>query len=288
MKWYYPIIALPIYLLFSLPLWALYGLSTFLFWILYYLIGYRKKVVRENLKKSFPQKHQTELLLIEKQYYKHMVDVIIETLKLTTISKRQLMQRVSFKNLELIEQLKKENRSYVFVLGHQGNWEWCGPAFALHQVSTLYGIYHPLSNRFFDWLMVNIRTRHGMKLVPMSQVMRSMNKLKVEFAGLAFIADQTPLPETAYWTNFLHQDTPVFVGTEKLAKRFNFPVIYASNQKVKRGYYQIEFKLLSNNPAQTNEGWITTEHTKMLETDINQNPSYWLWSHRRWKHKRSL
>lgn len=285
MKWYYPIIALPIYLLCSLPLWALYGVSTGLYWILYYAIGYRKKVVRQNLRNSFPEKSEVEILLIERAYYKHMVDVIVETLKLATLSKNQLKKRVRFTNIELITQLEKEKQSYVFVLGHQGNWEWCGPAFASYGIGTLYGIYHPLSNSFFNWLMIKIRTRHGMKLVPMNQVMRGMAKLKEEFAGMAFIADQTPAPETAFWTTFLNQETPVFVGTEKLAKRFNFPVIYASNTKVKRGYYHIEFKLLSANPSATTNGWITEQHTRFLEQDIRANPANWLWSHRRWKHK---
>lgn len=286
MKWYYPFIALPIYLLFSLPLWMLYGLSTFLYWVMYYVIAYRKKVVRENLNNAFPQKSKEELLAIEQEYYKHMVDVIIETLKLTTISAKELQKRVVFKNPELVQSIIANGQSFVFVLGHQGNWEWSGPSYASLTIGELHGIYHPLSNTFFNWLIIKIRSRHGLKLVAMNQVMRLMAGFKNKPSGIAFIADQTPMPETAYWTTFLNQDTPVFVGTEKIARRFDYPVVYASNKKLKRGHYEIEFSIITYTPATTPEGWITEQHTQLLEKDIINQPAYWLWSHKRWKHKR--
>ena len=286
MKWYYPVVALPIYLLFSLPLWMLYGLSTLLYGVMYHVVGYRKNVVRNNLNNAFPQKSQKELLAIEREYYKHMVDVIVETLKLTTISAKALQKRVVFKNPELVKSIMDSGQSFVFVLGHQGNWEWSGPAYATLNIGELNGIYHPLSNAFFNWLIIKIRSRHGLKLVAMSQVMRVMAGFKHKPSGMAFIADQTPMPETAYWTTFLNQDTPVFVGTEKIARRFNYPVVYASNKKVKRGHYEIEFRIITNTPAETPEGWITEQHTQLLQQDIINQPAYWLWSHKRWKHQR--
>ncbi len=286
MKWYYPILAFPLYLLFSLPLWLLYGLSTGVYHVLYYLIGYRKKVVRANLANAFPEKTEEERMRIEKAYYRHMVDVMIETLKLLTLSKKQLSKHVVFTNLDVLEQLPNQQQPFVFVLGHQGNWEWIGPAFASLNLIQLYGIYHPLSSPFFDWLMKRIRTRHGMKLIPMQQTMRALSELKTTFTGIAFIADQTPAPENAYWLSFLNQDTPVFIGTEKIAKRFNYPVVYTSCQKVKRGKYQLSFQIITQQSHTTVEGWITSEHSRLLEHDIKNQPAYWLWSHRRWKHKR--
>jgi KDO2-lipid IV(A) lauroyltransferase len=286
MKWYYPILAFPLYLLFSLPLWLLYGLSTVVYVILYYLIGYRKKVVRTNLANSFPDKTQKERMQIEKDYYKHMVDVMIETLKLLTLSRKQLSKHVVFTNLEVLKQLPNQQQPFIFVLGHQGNWEWIGPAFASLHFIQLHGLYHPLSSPFFDWLMKRIRTRHGMKLIPMQQTMRALSELKNTFTGIAFIADQTPAPENAYWLQFLHQDTPAFVGTEKIARRFDYPVVYVSTKKLKRGRYELTFQIITLQSGSTNEGWITREHTRLLENDIINQPAIWLWSHRRWKHKR--
>ncbi|MCC7534449.1 MAG: lysophospholipid acyltransferase family protein [Bacteroidia bacterium] len=286
MKWYYPILAFPIYLLFVLPLRVLYVLSSGLYVLLYYIVKYRRNVVAQNLKNSFPDKSAKELKQIEKEYYKHMVDVIIETLKLATISKNELHKRMRFTNAEFLN--KYSNRPFLFVLGHQGNWEWSGPAFDTLNFAPLYGIYHPLSNAFFDWFMIKIRSRKGMTLVSMQQTFRKANELKDKFSILAFIADQTPMPESAYWVNFLHQETPVFVGTEKIAKRYNFPVVYVSQKKVKRGYYETTFYELTSNSSCTPDGWITAEFMKRLEHDIQNQPAYWLWSHRRWKHKRAI
>lgn len=287
MKWFYPIIAAPIYIIFALPLFVLYGLSNFVYVILYDVVGYRKKVVFQNLRNSFPQKTEAELQAIAKRYYKHMVDVIIETLKLSTLSNAELKKRVVFKNTEIITQLQQQNKSYLFVLGHMGNWEWSGQSFSVNNLGPLYGLYHPLASPFFDWLMIKLRTRFELKLIPMQQVLRHMVGYKNTFTGTAFIADQTPSKENAYWVNFLHQDTPVFIGTEKIAKRFNYPVVYASCQKIARGYYQITFILITDNPALHPDGWITEQHTALLEQDIVNQPHIWLWSHRRWKHKRS-
>jgi KDO2-lipid IV(A) lauroyltransferase len=125
-----------------------------------------------------------------------------------------------------------------------------------------------------------------MKLIPMQQTMRALSELKNTFTGIAFIADQTPAPENAYWIQFLHQDTPVFVGTEKIARRFDYPVVYVSTKKLKRGRYELTFQIITLQSGSTNEGWITREHTRLLENDINNQPAIWLWSHRRWKHKR--
>lgn len=286
MKWYYPILSAPLYLLLALPLRVLYVLSDLVYFILFYAAGYRKKVVYSNLKNAFPGKSEQELNLIAKKFYRHMVDVVFETLKLATISKEELLKRLVFTNYEVIDQFKARNQSFVFVLGHMGNWEWTGPSFSQNHPMKLYGLYHPLSNQFFDWFLYKLRTRFGVGLIPMNKLLREMVKLKNECCAIAFIADQTPSSENAYWINFLHQDTPVFLGTEKIARRFNYPVVYASASKPARGRYVYTFKVITSEPNNTQEGFITKEHTRLLEEDIKATPHIWLWSHRRWKHKR--
>ena len=152
----------------------------------------------------------------------------------------------------------------------------------------LYVIYHPIGNMYFDELMYRMRTRFGTKLIPMKNTFKEMLMHKSEINTTAFIADQTPSSVNAYWTKFLNQDTPVFWGTEVIAKKLNRPVVYISVDKVKRGYYQMNAKLLCENPNQTTEGQISEMHTRQLEQDIIKRPEIWLWSHRRWKHKRPV
>lgn len=288
MKWYYPIASAPLYLLLAMPLRLLYILSDLVFFILFYITGYRKKVVYSNLKNAFPNKSAQEIDAIAKGYYRHMVDVIFETLKLATLSREELLKRVVFNNIHVIDQFKARNQSFLFVLGHMGNWEWTGPSFSQNSSVKLYALYHPLSNPFFDWFMYKLRTRFGGGLIPMNNLLREMVKLKNECCAIAFIADQTPSSENAYWTNFLNQDTPVFFGTEKIARRFNYPVVYASATKPARGRYAYTFKVISSEPNNTEDGFITMEHIRLLEEDIKATPHIWLWSHRRWKHKRKI
>lgn len=286
MKWYYPIASAPFYLLLALPLRVLYLLSDVAFFILFYITGYRKKVVYTNLKNAFPDKSAGEINTIARNYYRHMVDVVVETLKLATLSREELLKRVVFHNYKVVEQFKARNQSFVFVLGHMGNWEWTGPSFSQNYPVKLYALYHPLSNPFFDYFLYKLRTRFGGGLIPMNNLLREMVKLKNECCAIAFIADQTPSSENVYWTNFLNQDTPVFFGTEKIARRFNYPVVYASATKPARGIYEYTFRVITNDPNNTEEGYITKEHTRLLEEDIKALPHIWLWSHRRWKHKR--
>lgn len=176
----------------------------------------------------------------------------------------------------------------MIVMGHYGNWEWAGNTFALINKQQLYIIYHPLSNKHFDKLMYKMRTRFGNKLYAMKETMKEMVKNRHEVNVTAFIADQTPSPDNAYWTTFLNQDTPVFWGTEKISQKMNLPIVYTSVKRVKRGYYEIHCELFVEDPKNTTEGQISELHTKRLEKDIIEQPAIWLWSHRRWKHKRPV
>jgi len=173
-------------------------------------------------------------------------------------------------------------------MGHYGNWEWAGNSFSLQCKQQLYVIYHPLSNKYFDKLMYDLRTRFGTKLYAMKDTMREMIRNKNEVNATAFIADQTPSPDSAYWTTFMNQDTPVFWGTEKIAQKLNYPIVYITIKKIKRGYYEVDSELLINEPKNTSLGEISELHTRKLESDIITQPSIWLWSHRRWKHKKNV
>lgn len=277
-----------LYLISILPFPIFYILSDIVYFLMYRVIGYRKKVVYENLKNAFPEKTHHELKLIEKQFYKYLCDLFLETLKTLTISKEEAIKRcVLNENTKTIfKQLHDEKKSCILVMGHFGNWEWAGNSFSLVNPQQLYVIYHPLSNQHFDKLMYNMRSRFGTKLYAMKDTMREMIRNRNEINATAFIADQTPSPENAYWTTFLNQETPVFWGTEKIAQKLNYPVVYVTVNKLKRGYYEVNTEYLVLEPKNTKEGEISELHTRKLEKDIIAQPSIWLWSHRRWKHKR--
>lgn len=243
-----------------------------------------------NLRNSFPQKSEEELQQICKKYYKHLCDLFLETFKTLTITKKAMKRRCFFSKdaKTLFDRLADEQKSIVLVMGHQGNWEWAGNAFSLSCTQQLYVIYHPLSNKHFDRLMYRMRTRFATKLIPMRDTYKDMlsHKKAGEVNATAFIADQTPAPQNAYWTTFLHQDTPVFWGTERIARKLNMPIVYAKVKKVKRGYYEIFAEMLVEDPKTLEDGMISELHTRKLEQDIMEQPETWLWSHRRWKHKR--
>lgn len=279
-----------IYLLSILPFGVLYGISYGVYLLLYYIVGYRKQVVMDNLRRSFPEKSEGEIKQITKTYYRYLCDLFLETFKTLTISKRTMLKHCYFGpgSLELFNKLADENKSVILVLGHYGNWEWAGNTFSLLCKQQLYVIYHPIGNENFDKLMYQMRTRFGTRLISMKNTFREMLAKKDELNITAFIADQTPSSQNAYWTTFLHQDTPVFRGTEIIAKKLNKPVVYMSIDKVKRGYYQMNAQMLCDNPGQTVEGQISEMHTKRLEQDIITRPDTWLWSHRRWKHKKPV
>jgi KDO2-lipid IV(A) lauroyltransferase len=282
-------IALPfLYLIALLPFPVFYLFSDFVYFLLFYVTGYRKAVVYANLKNSFPEKSERELKKIQKAFYHYLCDLILETFKTLTISPAQAKKRcvVTPETEALFEKYHQEGRSVIIVMGHFGNWEWSGNAFSLTCPQQLYVIYHPLSNPYFNKLIVDMRTRFGTKLIKMRDTYKDMVRLKDEINATAFIADQTPAPESAYWTTFLNQDTPVFWGTEKIAKKVNYPVIYTSVKRVRRGYYEIHSETLFEDPRSTAEGEISEAHTRKLEAEIRQQPEIWLWSHRRWKHKR--
>lgn len=282
-------LALPFIYFFSLlPFPLLYLFSDFFYVLLYYGIGYRKQVVVTNLKNAFPDKSPEEIQILTRKYYRYLCDLFLETFKTLTISKAAMLKRCALTPdaKALFSQMAKDKQSAILVMGHLGNWEWAGNTFSLECSQQLYVIYHPIQNKYFDGLMYRMRTRFGTKLIAMKQTFREMLAHQQEVSVTAFIADQTPPPEHAYWTTFLNQDTPVFKGTEVIAKKIGYPVVYVSVIRKSRGFYEIHAETLVPTPAETLDNAISELHTRRLEKDIIAHPETWLWSHRRWKHKR--
>jgi Kdo2-lipid IVA lauroyltransferase/acyltransferase len=282
-------LALPfIYLLSLLPFPLLYLLSDGLYLLVYYVIGYRKKVVLTNIQNAFPEKTATEITAIHKKFYRYFCDLFLEIFKTLTITPKQMLKHCSIDagSEILFNQLAKDNKSIIVVMGHKGNWEWAGNTFSLCCKHQLYVIYHPMANKYFNGLMRKMRERFGTKLIPMKDTFRDMIKNRDELNATAFIADQSPGPARAHWMNFLNQDTSVFMGAEKIAQKIQYPIVFVSVKKLTRGYYSLKAELLQKPPYVGAEGDITETHTRKLESDIIEQPETWLWTHKRWKHKR--
>lgn len=281
-------IALPfMYLVSLLPFRILYLLSDLFYLVIYKMLGYRKQVVLQNLRNSFPDKTEQELNKLASAYYHHLCDTSLETVKMLTASISSIQKRcvASKETTELLHRLYNDKQSAILVSGHHCNWEWIITSFAPRCSQEVYGIYHPLSNKYFDGLMKHIRSRYGTHMVPMSSAYKHMVRNRHKVSLTAFISDQSPPSANAHWMTFLNQETPVFRGAEVIAKKLNYPVLYISSRKKKRGHYHIHVTELFDKPKDTTDGAITEQHTRMLEMDIIAQPEVWMWSHRRWKHK---
>ena len=280
-------IALPLlYGIAWLPMPLLYLLSDGVFVLLFHVGRYRRGVVRTNLRNSFPEKSPAELVSIEHDFYRFFCDLVLETLKTLTLSPTQVKKLVRTEGEGVLRKYAERHQSIIVVMGHWGNWELGGARFSQIGLHQLFVIYHPLQNKYFDGLVYHMRTRLGNKLYAMAETTKSMLRDRDQLTATAFIADQTPPPERAYWTTFLNQNTPVFQGTEKIARKLGYPVVYVGIDRPRRGEYVMRFEDLVPEPAATTDGGITIAHTQRLEQDIRRQPHLWLWTHRRWKHRR--
>ena len=271
-------------LLSYLPLSVLYLISDFLFLILYHIVKYRRKVVFDNLKNSFPNRSNIELRLIEKEFYYYLADLIVETIKLVTASEHDILKRFTINNLDLVRKFEEQNQSYLMAASHYGNWEWNTLISPLDFKAQTLIIYKELTNKSFDTFLKNVREKSGVKMVTMRSSFRAIIKHKNELTNTVFAADQTPAHlEAQILIDFLNQKTLVFYGLEKTARATNYPVIFCDLKRVKRGYYAADFKLVTENPSLEPENAITKKYFSLLEDRINDEPAYWLWSHKRWK-----
>ncbi len=284
------IATLPLIILLSLlPFPILYLISDFLYLILYYVIRFRREVVRKNLAIAFPEKTEEERKRIEKAFYRHLSDLFMEMIKTTTISQQNLNKHLFIENPEVLNDLYDEGRSVILYGGHQGNWEWIsGVGLQLKHKSM--AIYKRLSNPFFEkWLLKN-RSKFNFDLVPTYLAKEYIDKKEKagEKIAYGFLGDQNPLPHKAkLWLPFFGKEVPVLTGAEEIARKYNIPVVFFEMKKIKRGYYTVELFLLNKNPEKTEEFEITREYFKRLEELIKKQPAYYYWIHRRFKHTRS-
>lgn len=270
-----------------LPLAVLYLLSDFLKFVILPIVGYRKTVVRENLQQSFPNKTKAEIQRLQSQFYGFFSDLLVENVKSFTISKKRLEKSVHFSNLQLIEKYAKQRQPIILVMGHYGNWELIGLAgFQLPSVS--YSLYRKQKNNVVNKFIVKNRQRYGLRLIEEKEAIRKIPQLLSEQNAniVTFITDQSVRPNRAYWINFLHRDATFAKGAETYARKYNCPVVYMDIQVPKRGHYLAQFNLLSDQPAQLPESELTKQFASSLEKTIQDQPQYWLWSHRRWKHQK--
>lgn len=273
-----------------LPMKVLYLLSDILYVLVYKIARYRVKVTRGNLKASFPEKPEKEILELERRFYHHFADYIVETIKLGHISEKEVNRRAALNNPELIDKLMDEGHPCVILmLGHYGNWEWFTGSGSFFKEAELYQVYRPLTDKAFDKLFIYLRTRFGAKGIKKNDTIRdviTLAKSKTR-SCIIFLSDQTPSKANLhYWTNFLNQESSMLTGAERIARKLNLPVVFSDTRKVSRGCYTVDFRLITDKPQETPEFWITEQYTRLMETCILRDPAYWLWTHKRWKHKR--
>ena len=269
-----------------LPLKLLYVLSDFFYLVLYKGFKYRQKVVRNNLVNSFPGKSIEEIIKIEQKFYSHFCDLIVESIRLFSISEKELGQRCKILNPEILDQFYDRGKSLIIVAGHYNNWEMTAAIMGTQVKHQMIGIYTPMSNKFFDRKFLKSRERFGLKMVANKLVKEGFEDNKERLTATLFATDQSPThSKRVHWTSFLNQFTAVFLGAERFAREYDFPVLYGHVNKIRRGYYETEVVVLENDPIQTPEGEITEMHTSRLEKQIKGTPQYWLWTHKRWKRK---
>jgi KDO2-lipid IV(A) lauroyltransferase len=250
------------------------------------VIGYRKKVVYNNLEKAFPDYNQTEIRRTAKRFYHHLCDILLESAVFHFYSEKKALQKITYINPELLNEIHRSGKHVMAVVGHYGNWEYLS-TLCLVTDHPLIGIYKPLKNRYFDQMVVRNRTRFGASVTPMEKIARLLidyNNRK-EPVLTVFLGDQRPMfHQIQYWTKFMGRDTPMYLGTEKLARKLDAAVVFLKFRKPKRGRYEVEAELICDEPGRLKPLEITERHVRILEELIREEPAYWLWSHRRWKH----
>jgi KDO2-lipid IV(A) lauroyltransferase len=276
-----------LWLISILPFKLLYGLSDVLWFFLYKIFGYRKATVKENLRLVFPNKSEQDIAEITHQFYHHLCDMIVEAIKSMTISEAELRERYKFTNLELIHALEKKNRSIVLMCGHYGSWEWI---FILQKQINYkgYAIYKRLRNKYFDRLVKRIRAKHNSNLITTKEtfgvLMKSKKKGELTING--FASDQSPKVNKAFhWSKFMGIKVPMYTGAETLAKKLDMAVVFFSVKRIKRGYYETTFKTIAEDPKEFKDYEITDVFFKLVEQQILEEPQYYLWTHKRWKHR---
>jgi KDO2-lipid IV(A) lauroyltransferase len=290
MKIFYYVFVVKAWALSKLPFFILYGISDFVTFILFHVVKYRTKVVFTNLRNAFPDKGEKEIKQIARQFYRHLADIFLEVIKTQGMSPKGIRRHFEFKNFEVLEPFIKEQRSIILATGHCGNWEWFGPFMSTYTELNAFAVVKPLSDKNFETYLTKRRLQFSDKnrLIDFRTAFRDLISMRNEFNIIMIVGDQTPTrDEIHYWTSFLNQETAVFLGIEKISKFLDQPVVFMNLYRTKRGHYCIEFELITDKPKETAEYEITEAHVHLLEKAIYERPYNWLWSHRRWKHKRN-
>ena len=278
------------YIISLLPLRVLYVLSDVLYLVLYRIVGYRRRTVWTNIVTAFPEMTAEEHHDVERGFYHFFCDYMVESIKLLTMSEAEMKRRMVFKSAERINEVVESGLSCAVYLGHYCNWEWITSLPLWVTPKAQCGqIYHPLENKDFDKLFLRMRQRFGAKCIAMNKTLREMVRYRKEGQPvvIGYISDQVPMWQNIHhWCNFLHHDTPVLTGTERIARSMNHAVFYMEVSRVKRGYYEVEFKLVTREPDKMPEYAVTDRYFQLLEDTIRKRPELWLWSHNRWKRTR--
>ncbi len=278
-----------LYLFSYLPTNVLYKLADGLAFVLRDVIGYRKAVVLTNLRNSFPEKTETEIQQIAKETYTHLADRVIENIKCLTISEAEFLNRCQVENIEVLTKLYDEGRDVVLMIAHTGSWEWAG--YVAHTLTKfkIYGVYSPASNKYFNDLIIGTRGKMGMNLISMKDTSAYFKEKKEEKTLHVFFTDQSPSnPNNAYWTKFMNQDTPFFYGGARYAIKHNCIPVFANIIQLKRGYYRVRITVIKDDVTNCTPDEIVQGYAELLEKQLKDRPSDWLWSHKRWKHTRAL
>ncbi|MFD2540847.1 lysophospholipid acyltransferase family protein [Lacinutrix gracilariae] len=270
-----------------LPFKVLYFISDILYVLVYYVIGYRKKTVMYNLRLVFPDKTEKERITISKKFFHHLCDMILESIKSLTISEKEMKKHFTFTNVELIQELEKTDKNIALMCAHYANFEWI---FILQTYVKRkgYGVYKRLTNKYFDALVKRIRARYNSYLITTKETIPTLleSKKTGELSISGFVSDQSPKAKKAFhWNDFMGIKVPVHTGAEMLAKRLDMSVVFFGVKKIKRGYYETSFKTLAINANDYKDYEITDMFLKLVEEQILEAPEYYLWTHKRWKHK---
>jgi len=270
-----------------LPYAVIYGLSDFLWFLLYIVIGYRRKVVESNLVRSFPGMSSKERRKVTRRFYRNLTDLLVESIKGFSMSEKQIKKRFVVKNADVFEPYIARKKSVIAVTAHTGNWEWGILSAPFYTKMVSVGLYKPLANKRLDSYLKRNRCRTGSNLTSIYLTAISFERYMNESSLIMMVADQSPSNiRKSFWVNFLGNDTACLHGPEKYAKIYDLPVFYFNVHRFKRGHYEVEFFPISENPRAETDGAITAAYMVKLEEYIRKNPSNWLWSHRRWKHTR--
>jgi Kdo2-lipid IVA lauroyltransferase/acyltransferase len=272
-----------------LPMRALYGLATFLYWLAFYIVRHRHQVINDQLEKVFPELSDAERRIIHKQFLKNFCDVMVEVLKSVTMTADDMRARMQILNVSVARQYLDAGQSVMFVTSHLGNWEWLLHGVTLQLGYPVDAAYKPLHDPWAERLMLQVRSRFGARLVPAKDLLADFLRRRGIVRAVAMNADQAPVStDKRYWTQFLRQDTAFYIGAEQIARATRLPIMYVGVRRIRRGFYQVELKLLWDGREVTEPTTLTERYARACEIDVLKSPADWLWSYRRWRLKKPL